>query len=541
MGLTLRSTVLFFCSLALSGAVFGQSYLYREVNMPAVAGEQLGSLLNRVGRQHHFHFSYDSRLVPADRPVSAPLFKGTLARYLQKILGEGFTIRETAGYVIIRYAPEAMQLDAMLEKEAGRTPYAKGFIKDARTQRALENVSVYERNLLVSTLSDKRGYFELPVKRSGEEVWLTISKEHYRDTTVVLLPAIRIHAPGSTGRYRYYPEEEGGNKLDGTAFGRFFISSRQRLQRVNLGGFFAYSPYQVSLTPGLSSHGMFNSQIINEFSLNLLGGYTAGVNGVEIAAGFNINQKDSRHVQLAGAFNLVGRNADGVQVAGGANVVLGRMSGVQLAGALNQAGTLSGVQVAGAANLSRGRTGTQLAGVLNIGGKVTGVQISALVNVADSSDYPIGFLNFIKNGRRSLSAGADESGMGLVGFRSGGRILYGLLALGYRPATGRQEYMFEAGIGTHICHREKYSFDAELLSRSVNVFDKSSRSDVSCRVLPAFHLGRNLHIFIAPSMNLAMAEAPGRRLSGWMLKEWQGGSQAFILYAGMGGGLRLML
>lgn len=62
----------------------------------------------------------------------------------------------------------------------------------------------------------------------------------------------------------------------------------------------------MSLTPGLSTHGFFNSQIVNTFSLNLIGGATAGVDGTELAGGFNVNQYDMRGAQFAGVINVVG-------------------------------------------------------------------------------------------------------------------------------------------------------------------------------------------------------------------------------------------
>ena len=37
----------------------------------------------------------------------------------------------------------------------------------------------------------------------------------------------------------------------------------------------------------------------------MFGGYTAGVNGLEIGGLFNLNKKDVRYVQAAGLFNIV--------------------------------------------------------------------------------------------------------------------------------------------------------------------------------------------------------------------------------------------
>jgi hypothetical protein len=37
--------------------------------------------------------------------------------------------------------------------------------------------------------------------------------------------------------------------------------------------------------------------------MNVIGGYTAGVDGLEMGGVFNINQKDVRYFQMAGVFN----------------------------------------------------------------------------------------------------------------------------------------------------------------------------------------------------------------------------------------------
>src|SRR5690606_1006500 len=113
------------------------------------------------------------------------------------------------------------------------------------------------------------------------------SKENYRDTTIALLPPVEVGLKPAGRRYWFFPESDGGEGLEGTALGRFFTNSKQRIQRINLDGFFAYNAYQISFTPGLSSQGLFNSQVVNQVSLNIIGGHTAGVNGIEVGGVFN--------------------------------------------------------------------------------------------------------------------------------------------------------------------------------------------------------------------------------------------------------------
>src|SRR3546814_13480081 len=86
--------------------------------------------------------------------------------------------------------------------------------------------------------------------------------------------------------------EAGGAGVERTRLVRFFVSSGQRIQSLNLRGFFTESPVQVSLMPGLSTQGRMSAQVVNNFSVNLIGGYTAGLNGMEMAGVFNMNKKD---------------------------------------------------------------------------------------------------------------------------------------------------------------------------------------------------------------------------------------------------------
>src|SRR5690606_10451219 len=106
----------------------------------------------------------------------------------------------------------------------------------------------------------------LKTKSTGS-AWLTLSKKHYKDTTFMILPEVEIQASKKKRFLRYYQEDGSAGEVEQSFFGRMFIGVQQRFQRINLGGFFAESPFQMSLTPGLSSQGMFNSQMVDRKSV----------------------------------------------------------------------------------------------------------------------------------------------------------------------------------------------------------------------------------------------------------------------------------
>ncbi len=79
------------------------------------------------------------------------------------------------------------------------------------------------------------------------------------------------------------------------------------------------------------------------------------------------------------------------------------------------------------------------------------------MNVADSSDHPLGIINLIRKGEKSIGFSIDENETGLVSFRSGGRVLYGIIAAGYNFKNEEDVYALEAGLGASLFGGPSYS------------------------------------------------------------------------------------
>jgi len=490
----------------MAGTCVAQPYLAREITVNSTGSQRMGDLLDEVSKQQQFYFAYNSNAVDADQQVNLPRYRGTLLGFLKQLFGPAYVFKESPGYVIIRYAPRLIDLTVSIEQRRGRPLVVEGHVRDAIDGTAIAQASVYERNVLASTLSGATGDFRLSFRRPNETIWLTVSKENYRDTTIALLLPVEVGSKAAARRYWFFPENE-GEGLEGTAFGRFFTNSKQRIQRINLDGFFAYNGYQVSLIPRISSQGLFNSQVVNQVSLNIIGGHTAGVNGVEVGGIFNVNQQDVRYFQTAGLFNLVGRDVEGVQIAGISNIVVGGVSGIQVSGVSNRSGDV---------------TGMQLSGVFNVAADVRGVQLAGLVNVADSSDYPIGLVNFVKNGRRSVGIGVSEWGMAHVTFRSGGRVLYGLIGVGYKLEGGPQRYGLETGLGAHLLTAGMLGIDAEVANLINTGFKKNSRLQLAVRLLPQLRIGRHWGVAAGLTLTYRQGDADGDRKNALLLDLYGG-------------------
>lgn len=395
---------------------YGQKPLNRLVSVHAKK-EPLSSVLRSVSESGKFYFSYNSDILPGDSLVSLTVRDKQAASVLELLLGERYQYRESGNHIII------------LRQNKERNLTVTGLVTDSDTQAPADYVSIYSRKLLISALTDDRGVFRLRVKDASFPLELTVSKIGYGDTTVVV-----GLAENENLKISIYPRAvlldpvivrnaEGA----GTWLGRLFLSTRLRAQSRNISEFFVSLPYQASLTPGLGTHGKMSGQVVNKFSLNLLGGYTAGVKGMELAGGFNISKNDVKYLQMAGIFNVVSGKVEGVQLAGLHNHVMDSLSGVQVSGfssvvmkesrGLQVSGFLSrtkgmakGIQMSGVASLTGNESvGVQISGaVSSVRGSFRGVQVAGVINRTSRS-----FKGFQLAGLANLGAG-KVSGMQLA-------------------------------------------------------------------------------------------------------------------------------
>lgn len=374
---------------AISGA---QSHLNKGVSVKAKQ-KKIADVLDIIGRQGNFYFSYSS-IVPADSLIDVDIWNKTVQQALDIIFKPGrYEYKETPNHIIIQLP------------NAGQYWYVSGYVIDGLTGERVRDVSVFDPGQLVASLTNDQGYFKLKLKDKIASTTINVSKSLYSDTLINIKPGIDQEVkvtinPRSISMDTVVISSK-ESFVEGTWLGKVFLSSKLRMQSLNLGKFFVDMPVQGSIIPGLSSQGRMSTQMVNNFSFNMLGGYTAGVEGLEMAGVFNINKKDVRYLQMAGVFNITGGNAIGVQSAGVYNQVMDSVAGLQMAGVVNIVkGRVTGLQAASVYNLSIGKvkgaqfsgvvnttidtmTGLQAAGIINSAVKsVTGGQISGIINLA---------------------------------------------------------------------------------------------------------------------------------------------------------------
>ncbi len=604
---TIVRSLLIFCVLLCSkiNVVKAQSILNKTISIE-VRKQPLEKVLQAISIKGNFYFSYNSNIVNGDSLVTILAADKSIRQVLEQLFSHKYQFNESGNYIIIRHAPVKLTIITNKAIVEDKFYVVTGHVLDERTGEGVNNASIYEKQRLVSTLTNTEGFFKLRLKSKYEAASLTVSKQFYEDTTVVIQPKynqeititiIPFELSGSVTTISpllldiikdtatiiaHKPAElvikriDTISKVEKTAVGRLIVGSMQKIQGLNLQKFFTEKAFQVSLVPGLSTHGKLSPQVVNNVSFNILGGYTAGVNGVEYAGLFNINKKSMKYVQGAGLFNIVGdsmigvqsaginnlvfKDAKGVQLAGITNTVKGKVFGIQAAGIYNHAGdSLTGCQMAGIANFTGKETsgiqmagisnftnnsmdGVQMAGIINYAKKLKGVQIG-LVNIADtSSGYSIGLVNIVLKGYHQLIVSSNDVMLFNAAFKSGNSKLYSILLGGLHTGKGRRVYSFGYGIGTDLHFSKRFSASTELTCQQLylgswnytNLLNKVN-INLNYRVSKGFSIfvGRSLSIYYSNQpaaidgykFTIAPNTDPNEKTNAWV--GWQAGFALF--------------
>ncbi|MCD8193380.1 MAG: hypothetical protein LUD74_02295 [Tannerellaceae bacterium] len=260
-------------------------------------------------------------------------------------------------------------------------------------------------------------------------------------------------------------------------------------------------PVQASLLPP-----WYASEATNRISFNTLVGLSENELAFTFAGLGNVISNDAYGFQFAGLFNAVGNEGKGFLFAGLMNRVGYRYNGFQMAGLLNTTGQIRGFQFAGLLNKANAVNGFQFAGLVNVAKEVKGVQFAGLINIAENSDYPLGLINMIRNGEKSIALTYNETGSIVASFRSGGRVLYGILGAGVNHRDPDHKLVVEAGYGAHINILPQFRINNELKMTSVNTFSKDRVNQYSFAIIPAYKFSSCMELFAGPSINYMETE-----------------------------------
>lgn len=506
-----RSFAVAFClALLLSNHVMfaqgGTPPLERTVSL-SFQNKKTDEVLKEISQQAGFVFSYSKNAFDAQQVISFT-FKSKTVREILEIIFEGrVKYKQKNNYIILT---KANKDDSIV---------VSGYVVDETTGQKLKEVSIYDPISLQSTVTDEFGYFQLEVKKpSKEEMRLAIKRSNYSDTTII------VNSKRSSFQNLSLNIDEAkwqafSDSLD-SKLNRLWSWTKQSVQRSNMRNIrdTLHRTWQISFVPFIGTNHKLSGNVVNDYSLNILGGYSAGTRIVEFGGLFNINSGDVGYAQFGGLFNLNGGNTEGVQFAGLFNSNLGTTKAIQFAGLANVnmqesegaqfAGLINfckgiyggpqvaglfnlatsdvkGAQVAGLFNFSPGKTdGAQVAGLFNVAQEVNGSQVSGLfniakhvkgtqiglLNIADSvKGVPVGLLSFVNEGYHQLEVGADELFPVSLAFRTGVTSFYNILTASVRPNdTDTTTWSFGYGLGVAPKISKRIYLNTDITANHVN-------------------------------------------------------------------------
>ncbi len=419
-----------------------QSPLNREVTLHA-PGIAVKDALLLLGEESMLNFSYNSALIDNDKKISVNADHEKLGSVLDEILDNDIQYKVVGNHIVL-LADNTVKVK---EKEVKKSGYAiTGTIYDATSGQVIRSASIYDVDGERSSLTNNEGFYSILVPANDDFKGLTYCKDGYLDTVIIVQPAddlyLDMHLRPIVKKViiaeAVDPETDPELVLEKPTFNenRFVdamipaeaLSHSDNLQLYNrkIG--------QVSFLPFPGTHTSRNGLYVNRFSLNILAGYSGGVEGIEVGGLLNVDRNYVNGIQVAGLGNIVGKKTQGIQVAGLTNINVGSIVGVQVAGFNNVTNdTITGVQVAGFTNylrgamngvqvsgfynhLARGAYGAQLAGFVNYAGMdFRGLQAAGFVNVAIDSINGLqaaGFANY----QRGEMKGAQVAGFANISF-----------------------------------------------------------------------------------------------------------------------------
>lgn len=496
----------------------------------AFENEPLEQALLKLDIAVERQLSYNPQILPLGVVVNQSFDGESPEKILTDILGENYTLKKIGDYIIIQKVQPV--------KKEKTTFQITGGVKDAVTGVELEDVSIYEINTLQSTLSNELGEFDLKSETTLQNAVFVVSKRFYEDTIIQVSNLKPFDTPivlkKEEPAKRANPIRERVRTFS-SGFAKLFTSEKVRTNASNV-NFVDTRMFQFSLIPAVGTNRKLSGQIKNKTSLNLIAGYTYGVQGLELGGFYNISREEVWGVQIGGFGNTVGGEVHGLQMGGFINTSKDYVRGAQLAGFINVAADsvngfqlggftnltreMQGIQVAGFNNHTRRMNGFQLSGFINTTQEMEGFQLTGFINVAKevrglqlsviniadtvASGLPFGLINIVKkNGLISPAIESNDIVPYQFAFRSGLDKFYSVLSAGIDPG---EHWTFGAGFGSRLfpLKEKKFFLNPEL--RWINVAEGTPKDDENNTVIRLnFNLGyqlfKHLSITTGPTLN----------------------------------------
>ena len=517
--------------------------LERKISL-TITNERLSNTLSRIAQEAKFSFSYNSSIIPNDQTVTLSAKNKSIREILNEIFKGAMDYKEKGNHLILSKV-------SLKQTQATTTAVIiSGYVEDAVTRQRISDASVYDKKSITSVVTDEYGYFRMKLDKKEQTAIIAVSKRDYRDTLVTITAPGNQYlnisiAPVSVDSILIKAETKATQDTITIKTVEKEELSLPYTDEPNIRNIkdTLYRDIQISFLPFIGTNGRLSGNVINNYSINIFGGYALGARQIELGFFVNIDRGDVSWLQVAGIGNLVGRNVygvqgsgffnvnggetkavqltgfgnvnfgdfQGVQLSGFSNVNLASADGVQVAGFSNFAnGPSKGVQIAGFANVqtdhyqgsqfagftniaTKHLVGSQISAFFNYGKKVKGTQIG-LFNYADSlGGVPIGLMSFVNHGYHKLEVSADEIFYANLAFRTGVQKFYNIILAGIKPENTMNTdnaWTFGYGIGMAPRITRWLQLNLDLTAQHVN--KGSFNSELS--LLNKAHLGLDFRL-----------------------------------------------
>lgn len=511
--------------------------LERKISVQ-LSGVSLETALNIIAIQGQFTFSYNADIIDKQKKISVDVNAKPVREVLDNLFSGKMTYTAKGGHII---------LNKKREEEAPSYLSVSGYVTDGITGEKIPETSVYDKTSRMSVITNKYGYYSFKLNKkkiSSDNLALFVNKANYKDTIIYLK-----QRGNTTINITIYPEEKPAATVDSSAIKdsidninqaawlKVILNDLELANTENISDTL-HRKTQVSLIPFVGSNLGLSGNTINDYSMNILIGYSMGTKKLEIGGLINVNRGDVGKVQLAGLGNLVGGSVRGMQAGGLFNCNYRETNALQLAGLLNSnIGTTRGAQfagllntnfkevnafqAAGLANIALDNVyGTQVAGLLNVSlKKMRGVQVSGLINYATRvegsqlgflnisdtcSGVPIGFLSFVNHGYHKFEISGDEVLPVNASIRTGVNRFYNILNAGMQlENTDTITWGFGYGVGSAVKFNKKWSINFDVTVNQLIVGNRIENFNPLGKftVTVDRQIGRKISIALGPVLN----------------------------------------
>lgn len=497
MAYYLKKRIFFVCVLWLIAFnLYAQvPILERNISLKA-NNDKLSEVLDLIAKEGGFNFAYPSNLIDVNRRIDFTITDRPVRDVLKQLFGTSLSYKVRGQYVILqKNTLETRQTHFFLS----------GYVVDPREGIKLPDASIYEKNSLVSTISNQYGFYKIKLSTNSFPIRLSISKPGYEPEIVLIKNAQNDYQNIELRRIKkpfvFEPTIEDNSMEKMEAFKNnvqvierpmvlenprpafldqidelessiviesdsiqessnwdkfrkrietFFVRRSQRINAININDSLNRT-FQVSLLPFLGTNRLLSGSIENDFSLNILMGFSAGV----------------RKVEIGGLFNGVRHNVTGFQLAGVGNIVGGELLGVQISSVFNLTEAIQrGVQLSFGVNVVTQVSNGWQVGLINFANEVQGKghQIG-LINISEFSETtPIGLLSFVSSsdGYKRLELSIDENQTGSFIFKTGVKNFYNILAIGYNFLRANEVFSAGYGVGRAYELKNAWMFNTDI-------------------------------------------------------------------------------